>query len=318
MFIDAGGVCRRIFILACVSVVTACASAQAQDEAVRGNREGSLVVDGRTRTYLLHVPEAYDGTHPWPLVIVLHGGGGNAKNAQRMTGFSDLANKKGFLAVYPNGTGRLADRFLTWNAGNCCGYALDHRVNDVAFIRALIEHLQKEFKIDSRAVYVTGISNGGMLAYQLGCELSDKIAAIAPVAGAMNVDVCLPSKPVSVIAFHGTEDRHVLYQGGWPLVYYDRHERKDNSVANAMAHWVERDACDTRYQEMERGDVRVKTWSFCLEGTEVSLYTILGGGHAWPGSTAEKMWGDPPEIGRISATDIIWDFFDRHSKRDNS
>jgi polyhydroxybutyrate depolymerase len=290
-------------------------AARGQEDIERGNREGSLVVDERTRTYLLHVPEAYDGTHPWPLVVVLHGEGGNAKNAQRMTGFSDQANKNGFLVVYPNGSGRLPDRFLTWNAGNCCGYALENHINDTAFIRALIEKLQQEFNIDAQAVYVTGISNGGMLAYQLGCELSDIVAAIAPVAGAMNVDSCLPTKPVSVIAFHGTEDRHVLYKGGWPLTYYDRYERKDRSVTHAMEYWVGRNACDTRLQEMEKGRVKIKTWSFGLEGTEVSLYTIVGGGHAWPGSMAEKMWGDPPEIGGISATDLIWDFFDRHSRK---
>lgn len=305
----------RVVLFLCLAGLT-CGFIRAEEEDAAGNPEGSVVVDGRTRTYLLHVPRAYDGSRPWALVIVLHGGGGNAKNVQRMTGFSDEANKKGFLVVYPNGTGRLPDRFLTWNAGNCCGYALEHNVDDTAFIRAMIGKLRKDYNIDGKAVYVTGISNGGMLAYKLGCELSDQIAAIAPVAGAMNVDVCMPMEPVSVIAFHGTEDRHVLYRGGWPLVYYDRYERKDNSVAHAMDYWVERNACDTRPQEMEKGRVKIKSWSFCLQGAEVSLYSIIGGGHAWPGGTAERMWGDPPEIGGISATGIIWDFFDRHPKKE--
>ncbi|MFA5314797.1 MAG: PHB depolymerase family esterase [Candidatus Omnitrophota bacterium] len=305
---------RRVVLLFCLAALAG-GPVWAQEEKIAGNHEGSLVVDGRTRTYLLHVPGAYDGSRPWALVIVLHGGGGNAENAQRMTGFSDEANRKGFLVVYPNGTGRLSDRFLTWNAGNCCGYALEHNVDDAAFIRALIGKLLKEYNIDAKAVYVTGISNGGMLAYKLGCELSDLVAAIAPVAGAMNIDVCMPMEPVSVIAFHGTEDRHVLYEGGWPLVYYDRYERKDNSVAHAMEYWVGRDACDTRPQEMERGRVKIKSWPFCVQGTAVSLYSIIGGGHAWPGGTSERMWGDPPEIGGISATEIIWDFFDRHPKK---
>ncbi|MFA5039121.1 MAG: PHB depolymerase family esterase [Candidatus Omnitrophota bacterium] len=279
------------------------------------NVEGSLVVEGRQRTYLLYIPRGYDASHPVPLVIVLHGGGANAKNAQRMTGFSALAEKKGFMVAYPNGTGRLPDRALTWNAGNCCGYAWENNVNDVLFIRSLIEKLEKEYIIDPGAVYVTGISNGGMLAYKLGCELSDKIAAIGPVAGAMNVDECLPKEPVSVIAFHGTEDRHVLYKGGWPLVYYDRYERKDKPVSHAMSFWSQRDACEARPQEMERGRAKVATWSFCLEGTGVSLYTIVGGGHTWPGGQYEQMWGDSPDAGGISATDIMWEFFDRHSRK---
>ena len=268
----------------------------------------------RTRTYLLYVPRTYDATHPVPLVIVLHGGGGNAKNAQRMTGFSEMAERRGFIVVYPNGTGHMEDRFLTWNAGNCCGYASENGIDDVGFIRALIEKLESEYRIDLKAVYATGISNGAMLAYRLGCQLSDMIAAIAPVAGAMNLDECMPIQPVSVIAFHGTADRYVRYQGGWPAAYFDRYERKDRPVSYAMDIWSKRDACEAVPQDMEKGRVRIKSWSFCVEGTGVSLYTIVGGGHAWPGSKAENMWGDSPDVGGISATEIIWDFFDRHSR----
>lgn len=284
------------------------------EEVRKGGIEGSLVWDARTRTYLVYIPAQYDAEKPTALVIVLHGGGANAKNAQRMTGFSDYADLKGFIVVYPNGTGSLPDRRLTWNAGNCCGYALRNNMDDVGFIRALVDKLQEEYTIDPDRIYATGISNGGMMVYRLACELSDKIAAIAPVAGAMNVPTCLAMRPVSVIAFHGTEDKYVLYNGGWPLKYHDRHERKDASVASAMDYWVMRDACAPRPQEMERGLARFKTWSPCVEGTEVALVTITGGGHAWPGSTATNLWTDK-SLGGISATREMWGFFERHPKK---
>src|SRR4030042_572429 len=132
-----------------------------------------------------------------PLVIVLHGGGGNAQSTAGMTGMNVKADSSGVIAVYPNGNGRLSDeKLLTWNAGNCCGYALDNNIDDVAFIRSLIDDLQSKLAIDQSRVYATGISNGGMMSYLLACQLSDKIAAIAPVAGTMGMNSCLPAQPV--------------------------------------------------------------------------------------------------------------------------
>ena len=126
------------------------------DELKASDHVLSLTAGGRERTYLLHLPPAYDGKHSLPLVIVLHGGGGNAPGAVHMTGFSEKANKEGFVVVYPNGSGRLKNRLLTWNSGNCCGYALDNNVDDVGFIRALIDELEKTRAIDPKRVYVDG------------------------------------------------------------------------------------------------------------------------------------------------------------------
>ena len=120
-----------------------------------------------------------------PLVVVLHGGGGNAENIEEVTGFSEKADEEGFIVVYPDGSGRLDRYLLTWNAGFCCGYALENNIDDVGFIRALIEYLQEKYAINRNMIYVTGISNGGMMSYRLGAELSDIVAAIAPVAGSI-------------------------------------------------------------------------------------------------------------------------------------
>lgn len=278
-----------------------------------GDHELVLTVGQRERTYLLHLPPAYDGRRALPLVIVLHGGGGNAEGAVRMTGFSKKADKEEFVVAYPNGTGRLKTRLLTWNSGNCCGYALDSDVDDVGFIRALIDELVKTRAIDSRRVYLTGMSNGGMMAYRLGCELSDKIAAIAPVAGALDVENCQPANPVSVIVFHGTADEHVLYNGGEPIQKVDRHFRVDKSVAYAVSYWVKENGCSETPQRSEKGNIRAEIYSGGKDGAEVVLYTVNGGGHAWPGGESYLLGAEPTK--EISATDLMWNFFIRHPKK---
>jgi polyhydroxybutyrate depolymerase len=283
------------------------------DEAKPGNHELALTAEGRERTYLLHLPPAYDGKRLLPVVIVLHGGGGNAEGAVRMTGFSAKADREGFVVVYPNGTGRLKTRLLTWNSGNCCGWAMDKNVDDVGFIRALIDELVKTRAVDPKRVYVTGMSNGGMMTYRLGCELSDKIAAIAPVAGALDVDNCQPANPVSVIIFHGTADEHVLYNGGEPIRKADRHFRVDKSVSYAVSFWVKHNGCLESPQRSEKGHIRTEIYSGGKDGAEVVVYTINGGGHAWPGGEAYLLGTEPTR--EISATDLMWDFFVRHPKK---
>lgn len=277
--------------------------------------EQSMTFDGRTRNYLVHLSPGYNSsTKNYPLVIVLHGGGGNARNAERMTDFSEKADKEGFIAVYPEGTGKLERYALTWNAGNCCGYALDNNVDDVGFIRALIEKLEKDLRIDSNRIFATGISNGGMMSYRLACELSDKIAAIGPVAGALNME-CKPAHPVSVIIFHGTADQHILYEGGPPKKIFDDHPRVDNSVAYAVSFWVKQNGCSNNSKKQDKGNISIETYTDDKNGTEVALYTIKDGGHVWPGGEKGGPWGDEPTQ-EISATDIIWDFFAKHPKKE--
>ena len=145
-----------------------------------------------------------------PLVIVLHGAIQGNASAERMSGMSALADKEKFVAVYPQGTSMMGNA-PTWNAGNCCGYAQQKNVDDIAFLRALIGKLEKDYSIDAKRIYVTGISNGGMMSFRVACEMADVVAAVAPVEGAQNVD-CKPSAPVSVIVFHGTADRLVPFQ----------------------------------------------------------------------------------------------------------
>lgn len=273
----------------------------------------TLISDGLTRSYLIHLPTNYQKNEKLPVVLVLHGGGGNGKNNIEMTGFNDKADKEHFIVVYPNGTGRLSNILLTWNAGNCCGYALDNHIDDTSFLRSLIEKMEQNYNVDAKRVYATGLSNGGMMSYRLGCELSDKIAAIAPVAGALNLD-CRPTEPVSVIAFHGTADQHVPYQGGKPLKKVDPHDRTDHSVASAISFWVNSNKCNPKPTSKHNGHITVDTYSGGKNGSEVVLYTIEGGSHSWPGGVKPRMLADVPTK-EISATDLIWDFFLHHPKK---
>jgi polyhydroxybutyrate depolymerase len=275
-------------------------------------RDGQLEIDGRTRTYFVHTPPAYDGKTPLPMVIVLHGGGGNAENAEKMSRMSAKADQENFLAAYPNGTGFFEDHLLTWNTGNCCGYALKHRVDDVAFLRALIDKLERDYSVDPKRIYVTGMSNGGMMTYLAGCNLADKIAAIAPVAGAQDFD-CRPSQPVSVIAFHGTADENVPFNGGSGAKSIGG-PRVDRPVSYAINFWVKENSCPTAPQHTESGTLRTDLYSPCKSGTAVELNAIEGQGHAWPGGDRITRILDQPDQ-TVSATNLIWTFFQQHPKR---
>jgi polyhydroxybutyrate depolymerase len=274
--------------------------------------DGQIQVDGRTRTYFVHTPPAYDAKTPLPMVIVIHGGGGNAESAEKMSRMSLQADQKNFLVAYPNGTGRFEDHLLTWNTGNCCAYALKNNVDDVAFFRALIAKLERDYSVDPNRLFVTGMSNGGMMTYLAACNLADKIAAIAPVAGAQNFD-CHPSQPVSVIAFHGTADENVPFNGGSGSKSIGG-PRDDRPVSYAINFWTKQDGCAAAPQHTESGTLRTDLYAPCQSGTAVELNAIEGQGHAWPGGDRGLRILDQPDQ-TISATNLMWAFFEQHPKR---
>jgi polyhydroxybutyrate depolymerase len=281
-----------------------------------GDAEHSVVVGGTTRTYLLHVPTGAP-SGPLPLVVVFHGGGGNARNAARMSGMDAKSDEAKFIAAYPNGSGPIAGGLLTWNTWRCCGYALDNRVDDVAFIRAMVEAIARDHAIDRKRIYATGLSNGGMMTYRVGCELADVFAAIAPVAGALNTDDCKPSNPVSVIVFHGKIDQHVPFDGGAPTKTVDmRHPRVDKSVAFAIDFWKRQDRCEATPAREKKGGVTHESYACPATSTAVELYAIDNQGHAWPGGEKGLRAGNVDEPSReISATNTLWDFFLGHPKK---
>ena len=167
----------------------------------------TMIHGGRPRTYLVR---DFGSGEPAPVVIVLHGGGGHGENAAQMTGFDRVAAREGVIAVYPNGTAaRDRDRFLTWNAGHCCAAAMRGAVDDVGFIGAIVDALVASKRADASRIFVTGMSNGGMLAHRLGRELSSTLAGIAPVVGAIFGDEPPPRAPVPAFVVVGADDRVV-------------------------------------------------------------------------------------------------------------
>jgi polyhydroxybutyrate depolymerase len=268
-----------------------------------GATSGALEFGGLKRTYFVHVPTGYDGIKPLPLVFVLHGGGQSPESAERMSGMSVKADIENFLAVYPSGTGRLSS-MPTWNSGACCGYAMEHHVDDVGFLRALIGKLESDYTVDPNRIYFTGISNGAMMSYRAACEMADEVAAIAPVEGAQDID-CRPSAPVSVIVFHGTADNLVPFNGG-STPYQIGSKRTDRPVADTIGFWVKQDGCAPKPSHEETKEVHLDNYSACDGGAAVTLYAIQGGRHVWPGA---RVSGN-----HVPATDLIWSFFAAHPK----
>lgn len=277
-----------------------------------GETTRTLTHNGRERSYNLYVPASLDWSQPVPVVLVFHGGTGNAESAIRMTGFNAVADRNGFLVVYPNGTGPLRDdKFLTWNGGTCCGYAQENNVDDVGFVRAIVGDLQTLVSLDTKRMYATGLSNGGILSHRLGCEAADLFAAIAPVAGTLNFPACAPSEPVSVIEFHGTDDQHIPYEGGpgpESLVDVDF-----VSVRYSLEFWIGANECTPRRGEDEFQEIKHEIWKECANSASVELYTILGGGHAWPGGEPSRPDADAPTQ-TVNASELIWEFFVAHPK----
>ena len=295
-------------------LATGCATAGGMDLGP-GDTRYEIKIGGRDRTYVVHEP-ASGAKKPSALVIDMHGGGGNAHAAAQQTHFNDEADKEGFLVVHPNGTGEarpllnaMGRGFLfTWNAGTCCGFARDQRVDDVGFIRAMIGAIRSKYSIDPRRIYATGISNGGMLSYRLACEASDLIAAIGVVSGAQTVPNCRPSSPVSVIHFHGTADQNVPLLGGIGPKGYDKAPKPP--IMDAINFWAKYDGAGAP-QSSTSGNVRKDVYHGSRG--DVVLYVITGGGHSWPGGERMMEALDPPSQD-ISATPTIWQFFVAHPK----
>jgi len=275
----------------------------------------TLEVDGITRSYHLHVPPAV-GPAPAPLVLVFHGGGGTGPGTERLTRFTALADREGFLVAFPEGVEK------NWNDGREFTSSRAHRdhVDDVAFVAALIDAIGRAHAVDPRRVYATGISNGGIFSHYLAAHLSARIAAIAPVVGGIAdpPEAWLrPEQPVSVLMLQGTRDPLVPYHGG--AVAFGRGKIIDTE--EAARRWAALNGGREPVREPLPTDGKDRCGGLRTiypggrDGSEVTLVRLDGGGHTWPGG-AQYL----PQllIGRVcrdfDATVLIWDFFKTHPK----
>ena len=271
--------------------------------------ERHVRVGALERSYLVDLPPAYDGKRALPAVLVFHGGGGAAASARAQTRMSEKGSAEGFIAVYPQGSGVLSTRLLTWNAETCCSYAMQHRVDEAAFVAALLDDLEAAFAIDRARVYATGISNGGMMAYLAACTLADRFTAIAVVSGELTLSDCRLARPVSVLVIHGSADQNLPYDGGVGAKALARHPAR--SVRFAVDFWRARDGCAAVSDNRRDGSVARERYGPCSADSAVELVTIEGGGHSWPGGARLARFLDAPSTA-LDATDEIWAFFTRH------
>ncbi len=278
--------------------------------------EHTLVVDGVSRTYRVHVPRHYKATVPVPLLLAFHGAGSNSEDMASLTGLDKVADRAGFLAVYPQGIE------YRWHAGLSTG-STAAQVDDLGFVRALLTQFESDYAVDRQRVYATGFSNGAFFSQRLACAMTADFAAVASVSGQMSQAIsaaCKPTRPISVLLVHGTADPIVPYDGG----------NMEGSTGNALlsvaataAFWEQADACPgggssvNKLHDASPTDgthVRREAHTGCAAGTEVTLYTVDQGGHTWP---------DGPQydrvmiIGKVShaldASAAIWEFLARHS-----
>jgi polyhydroxybutyrate depolymerase len=284
-----------------------------------GRDYAPAMVHGRLkRTYIVHVPKTYDRQRSRPMVLVLHGGGGDGRKVAQLTRFSRMADEAGFIVVYPNAVNG------HWNDGRDVRRFRSQRedVDDVGFLAALIDRLVQDLNADSARVYVSGMSNGAMMCHRLACERAEKIAAIASVAGTLPDNLlgsCRPARPVSVLLINGTADPVVPYSGGGVGL-----AAKRGRVASALEtaeFWAQADSCQPKPETLPVIDtdttdgtrVRSVHWTGGRDGSEVILHTVEGGGHTWPGGAARaRLFGRTARD--INATEVIWQFFERHTR----
>lgn len=303
----------RLLLLVILPIWTA----SAQEPAGGASAARSILINGVQRTFLLHIPPSYLRGTPTALVFVLHGGGGTGKQIEPFTNFSVLADGHGFVVVYPDAVDR------NWNDGREAQQLRAQRegVDDVAFFSAMIGTLSREYSIDPRRIYTTGISNGGFMSQLLAVRLGDRLAAIAAVAAGMAPSVAEqpPKESISVLIMNGTEDRLVPYGGGNVAL----NRGKTISTDEIVRKWTASNRCAASpitavLPDADPSDgTRIKQtiYTRCARGTEVVLYTIEGGGHTWPGGA---QYLPARVVGRVSrdldATQVIWEFFAKHPR----
>lgn len=312
-------------VAACAGTPSAGPAADPASTLTPGVHWFDLAHDGLDRRYRVYVPR---GVAPRPAVVLaLHGGGGHAEQFASENGIDAVADARGFLSVHPDGSGPLVDRLHTWNAGpSCCGWAMDHDVENVGFLEAVLDDLARRTAVDPARVIVTGHSNGAMMTYRFAAERPERVAAAVPVGGAMVWSGPPPAIPVPVLHIHSADDPRALYDGGEgpPFPGTDR-TVVHRSVNEALAFWAEVNACDDDPRVVEtrqgRGADRGQTltrlvWTGCRDGGALEHVRLTEVGHGWPGADARPLLrsiiGRPTNL--VDAAEAVWDFGARFTR----
>ncbi len=308
------------------AVVSATAGAPAnQPVPAPGNHDEALVVGAgtnkMTRTFIVHVPPQFDGKSKVPVVFMLHGGGGSGEGAIPETGWDAKSDREGFIAVFPDGTPPhplLPARFLMnprlWNDGSGRGAIGVDKVDDLGFVSAMIDFLEARYAADPDRIYCTGFSNGASMTFSVGLNLSNRIAAIAPVAGHLWEQEKQLAYPVPLLYIIGTADPLNPLGGGKVKLPWGKIEDRP-PVEDSLKEWERMLECGPEVQTARGNGVLEITYDECAKGGEVEYYRVRGLGHIWPGGKnrlPEKWVGEPSDS--LNATDAIWEFFKAHPR----
>ncbi len=295
------------------------APAASSDTAEKITKPGDYIFsfshNGLNRFYKIHVPKNYNFGGKGTLLLALHGGGGDMLHQSKDRFYKQISKSEadGYVVVFPNGYSKFSTgKYATWNAGKCCADARDKNIDDVGFIRELISKVSQQLNIDSKRIYSTGMSNGGMMSYRLACEMPETFQGIAAVAGTDNTIDCNPKSPISILHIHAKDDDHVLFNGGIGSEASDKAQITDfQSVPATITKWVKFNGCNEKpARVLETSGAYCDLYSGCKNNVKVQLCVTESGGHSWPGG--EKFWKRGQSNSKaISANDIMWDFFNK-------
>ncbi|MDB5677213.1 PHB depolymerase family esterase [Sphingomonas bacterium] len=270
----------------------------------------SLTVGGAQRDYKLFVPP---GRTSMPLVIALHGGGGNGAQLTRSAALIEKARAAGFILALPEGTARIG-KLQTWNAGGCCAYAMRQKIDDIGFIRALIDEQIRGGRVDPKRIYVVGMSNGGMMTHRVAIALGDRIAAATVFVGALFGDEPTPVAPVPMLIVNAANDQNVPVAGGiGPKAVSGAQSSSYRPSLYAATWWASANRCTASPATSETADYIRQHWTGCARGADVDFYVIKDAEHGWPGGTIGRP-GVTRSTGRVNGTDLMWAFFAAHRR----
>jgi polyhydroxybutyrate depolymerase len=290
-----------------------------------GNHSESLEIGAgaakMTRTFIVHVPPGFDAKSKVPVVFMLHGAGGSGAGAMPETGWDAKSDREGFIAVFPDGTSPhplLPARFLLnprlWNDGSGRGAIGVEHVDDLGFISKMIDFVEARYSADPARIYCTGFSNGASMTFSVGLNLSNRIAAIAPVAGHLWEREKQLAYPVPLLYIVGTADPFNPLGGGKVNLPFEKIQDRP-PVEDSLKEWERMLGCGPEVQTARGNGFMEITYNECAKGGEVEYYTVKDLGHVWPGGKSrlpEKFVGKPSD--NLNATDVIWDFFKAHPR----